>query len=202
MYLSVGISSTVSVNHVEMVVGIGHHGREPVDSPAAYSQHLRHFSQGQVRGNQTAHDEHKYLNHIGIANYFHTAQRDDDGKNAQTNDNRMELIGPHEVRQGEGTEEQNRCQVNEDVEKQPENGHNQTDGFVVTLAQKLRHREDAVLEVDRNKPDRHNNEGNGSQPFINRNGHTHRKPTSRHTDELLGRNVGSNQRGADGPPSQ
>ena len=183
-----------------MVAGLGRHQVEAVEH-ARGAVVLGHQVQGQVGGGQAAQNEKEHLNNVGEANHLHAAQGNNYGKTGQ----RVHAEGQVQARDaahGNGPEVENGGEVDHDVERQPENGHNHGHRAVVALAEELRHRENAVLQVHRNEEYGHHDEREGGHPFVGGNGQAHFKARARHAHKLLGRDVGGDERRADGPPGE
>ena len=95
-----------------------------------------------------------------------------------------------------------RGQVHEDVEAEPEHGHQRPDQPAVAALQELRHRVDVVLEEDRQEELADDQKRRRRHPFVGRDRKPDRIARARHADDLLGRDVGGDERGADRPPGQ
>jgi hypothetical protein len=70
-------------------------------------------------------------------------------------------------------------------------------------SEELGHRVDAAAQERRQEHERHDHEGDRRHPLVARDGDA--EPVGRlaaHADELLGRNVGGNQREPDEPPRE
>ena len=143
----------------------------------------------------------EHLDYIGEADNFHAAQRDDDGGRGQRVHAEREVKARYAAH-GNGAQVQDRGQVHDHVQRQPENGHDHGHRAVVALVQELRHREDFILQVHRDEERGHDDERDGSHPLVGRDGQADFEARAGHAHELLGRDVAGNQRGADGPPRE
>ena len=70
------------------------------------------------------------------------------------------------------------------------------------MLEELRHRVDAVAEEDRQEIFADDQQGQRRHPFVGGDGEADRIARARHADDLLGRDIGRDQRGADRPPGQ
>ena len=106
----------------------------------------------------------------------------------------------HDAFERERAEVEDRREVDEDVDDQPEDGEQRPHAAVEPLLQELRHREDALFEVDREEEVGDHQERDGRHPLVARDRQPEAEARPRHPDKLLGRDVGRDQRGADRPP--
>ena len=102
----------------------------------------------------------------------------------------------------ERAQPQDRGEIHEHVQREPEHGHDVAHGRAVTLLEELRHRVDAVLEEHRQDPLADDDQRERRHPFIGRDRHAHHVAGAGHADDLLGGDVRGDQRRADGPPGQ
>ncbi len=77
-------------NHVKMVVVVLGHGLETLDH-ALPPGIIRHQIERQIGRCQAAEDQEKHLNHVGVADDLHAAQRNDDGKSGQCPHTKIEI---------------------------------------------------------------------------------------------------------------
>ena len=174
----------------------------PAMASCANAKMFAHLLQGEIGHHQAAEDEHDHLDHVGVADDFHAADCDDRGEQRQAKYDGQQRLAAQKLADGHGAQKQDRSQIHEHVQEQPEHRHDQRDGFVVALLQKLRHRVDAVLQIDRHEKHADDDQRHGGDPFECRHGDADREALTRHADELLGRDVRRDERGADGPPGE
>ena len=101
---------------------------------------------------------------------------------------------------GQGSEPCHGGQIDEEVEEQEEDGEGDADAVAVTFVKQLRHGIDPLLDHDRQQVFRHENQRGGRDPFVGGDTYSYPESRSRHADKLLGRDIGGDQRCADGPP--
>ena len=70
----------------------------------------------------------------------------------------------------------------------------------VTFVKQLRHGVNPLFDHDRQQVFRHENQCGGRNPLVGGDTYSYPESRSRHADKLFGRDVGGNQRRADGPP--
>src|SRR6185295_11445364 len=99
-------------------------------------------------------------------------------------------------------EPQDRSQIYEHVNAEPEDRHYGTHAWAVTLLQKLRHCVDAILQEDRYEILADYDERQCRHPFVGSDAESDHVARPGHADDLLGRNVRGDERGADRPPGQ
>jgi hypothetical protein len=122
---------------------------------------------GEVRRGQAAQNEEEHLDHVGVADHLHAAQRDENGEYGQGNHAHPE-VDARNGGYGQGAQEKNGGQVHDHVEQQPEDGHDHTHRFVVALGEELGHGVYLVLQVNGNEKHRHDDQGKGRHPFVGR----------------------------------
>ena len=157
--------------------------------------------QSEPRGHEAADDEAGDLDDVRVADDLHAAQRDDRGE-----DGEEQHAGQHadagDAADRERAQVQDRGQVDDDVQAEPEQRHRRRDGLAVALFEELGHRVDVVLQIDRHEEHGDDDEGGGGHQFVHGDGHADAEARAAHADELLGGDVRSDQRRADGPPGE
>ena len=189
-------------NHVEVVGRSGNQGVEAGQCAPAEAELGAHQTQSDIGRDQAAHHQHHHLHHVGVAHHLHPANGNEQRKQRQQDDDDVKRVAPHQITEGQRPKVENRSQVDQHVEKEPEDAHNQAQRGVVALLQKLRHRKNLLLQEYRHEEHGHDDEHNGRHPFIGCHRHAHLKAGARHANKLLGRDVGGNHAGPDGPPRQ
>ena len=94
------------------------------------------------------------------------------------------------------------CQVDEDIQEQPEDRETQTYAFVVAVAQELWNGKHFLLNHQRQQELTYDNQCCSSHQLVCGHCDTAVEGRAWHTDKLLSRNVCSNQRSTDSPPCQ
>ena len=113
---------------------------------------------------------------------------------------RQILIDAGHLRHRDRSQPQDRGEVDRNIKHQPEHGHHRAQARTEAGLEKLRHGRDAVLEKHRQKQEADDQQRGRGHPFVGGNGQADRIARPGHPHDLLGRDVGRDQRGADGPP--
>src|SRR5690554_2910471 len=151
---------------------------------------------------QPAQHQQHHLHHVGERHRAEPAM-DLVGKRERGQaQQRPGLVHAGDVGDRQRAQPQDRGQVHEHVQADPEDRHHRADAAAVALLEELRHREDAVAQEHRQEPLAHDQQGGGRHPFVGRDRQADRVARPGHADDLLGRDVGRDQRGADRPPRQ
>ena len=103
---------------------------------------------------------------------------------------------------GQGTQPGYGRQVDEHIEEQPEDGEGEAYTVVVAFTQELRDGEDLALQHRRQQELADDDERHGSHELVGGGGDAIGIAGAAHADELLGTDVGRDERGAHGPPCQ
>src|SRR6185312_16427604 len=135
-------------DHPEVFGGVLHHGREAGPGAVAETEAFRNHREGEIGRGEAADDEYANLDDVCVADDLHTAEGDQERHDSQYDHDRMEVFAAEEAVDGDGAEVEDGGKIDEDVEQQPEDGHDQRDGLVVAHLQELGHRKDLVLEID------------------------------------------------------
>ncbi len=155
------------------------------------------------RGHQQAtEDQQRNLHDIGQRHRLEAAIQLVEQREHADQHQRQHLVHAGDLGHRDRAQPQDRGQVDENVQAQPEHRHQRTDPVAVPLLQELRHRVDAVAQEDRQEVLAHDQQGKRSHPFVGGDGQADRVAGAGHADDLFGRNVGGNQRRADRPPRQ
>jgi hypothetical protein len=158
--------------------------------------------QRQEDDDQAAGDQQGHLDDVGQGHGLQAApQLIGQGEDADDHQGGHLVDAGHRV-DGDRAQPQDRGQVHEDVEDQPEHRHHVADAGSVPLLQELRHGADVVLQEDRQEELADDQQGQGRHPLIGGDGQAQGIARAAHADDLLGRDVGGDQRGADRPPGQ
>ena len=159
-------------------------------------------AQGQGGQCKTAQNQEGYLHRIGHRHGFEPAEHLIGQRKSTEYDQRGELMQPGHACDRERTEPQDRSQIHEHVQHQPEHRHHRTNAFAKAFLEKLRHRVDVVAQEDRQKPLGDDQQGQRRQPLVRRDRKPGRVARAGHADDLFGRDVRCDRRGADSPPRQ
>ena len=151
---------------------------------------------------QSAADEHDHLHHVGPGDGLQAAVDRVDGREDGQPGDPPEQRHAHDALQRESAEVEDRRQVDEHVDQEPEHGQERPHAAVVALLQELRHRKDAFFEVDREEEVGDHQERHRRHPLVAGDGQAQAEARAGHSDKLLGRDVRRDQRGADGPPRE
>ena len=165
---------------------------------AAFSEEV----EGDVGRNQSAANQEHDLDHIRQRHRFQSAvDRIDTGKGSQPH-YPVEHRDSHHLLDCQRSEVEDGGEVDKDKDRQPEDRHHRLDTLVETLFKELGHREYLLLQKDRDKELRHEDQSEGGYPFVGR----HRQPDgiagAGHADKLFGGDIGSNDRSAYRPPGK
>ena len=189
-------------NHVELVARGIHHMGEAGQNAAIGCERV----EGDEGGEESAHDKQHDLDHIRPGHRGQAAvQRIGGGQDAEEEDARHEVGAIADAHDGVDrlrAEVEHRGQVHEDEQRDPEHGQNGFQGAVETLLDELRDGVQALLDEDRKQELGHEDEREGRHPFVRSDGQADGEARTRHADELLGRDVRGDERGADSPPGQ
>ncbi len=172
--------------------------------------------EGEIGRNQTAAHEERHLHHVGPRHRGQTAVDRVDARHDEEHEDDREQrhVDLHaEEHAGRGGDAQNlldgqraqpgdRREVDEDVEEEPEDREREAHAPVVALAQELGDGEDAALDHHGEQEFADDDERRGGHEFVGGHGDARGVGRAGHADELFGRNVGGDERGAHGPPRQ
>ena len=160
------------------------------------------LGQRQPGHQQPAQHQQRHLHDIGQRDCLEPAvELVEQGEGSQQVQ-RGVLVDAGDLGHRDRTQPDDRGQVDEDVQRQPEHRHQRADGRAVTLLEELRHRVDAVVQEDRQEPFADDQQGQRGHPFVRGDRQADRVARAGHADDLFGRDVGGDQRGADRPPRQ
>ncbi len=179
--------------------GIGCHQVREAAEEAIGAADLR---QGQAGDDQATHHQQGHLDDIRQGHGLEAA-----GDLVEQSERTQARQHPEGIEAGHGghrrtAQPQDRGQVDENVEDEPEHRHQVFDAGPEALLQEARHGGDAVPEEHRQEPFADDDQGDRRHPLIGSDGQADLVARSRHADDLFGGNVGGDQRGADGPPRQ
>ncbi len=167
------------------------------------------FAQREIGDHRAAHHECDALNQVRPGRRVQSAggnvsrrhQTDDPAPGAQTESKRA--VAGEEFTHRQATRINHPRQRHEHQQDHHHERHDGARGISVAMFEKLRHRENASLEEVRKKAKRHYHQGDCRHPFVTADGHTEVIGSgTRHANELLGGNVGRNERNANQPPLQ
>ena len=113
-----------------------------------------------------------------------------------------ERVDPEDGLEREGSRIEHRRQRHEDVRRHDEARHQGARAHVVAELQVLRDRVDAGLQEPGQEEESDQHEGNRGHPFVAGDGEAEVVSLARHADEVLGRDVGRDERETDQPPGQ
>ena len=189
-------------DHVELLRELSSQGVEPREDIGRIHRPAADLAQGDGDDGQAARDQQADLHDVGQGHGLQPAP-DLIGQRKHGDDHEGgELVDPRHRVHGDGAKPQDRGHIDEDVEAQPEHGHDAAHRRSVPLLQKLRHGRDIVAQEDGQEELGDDQEGEGGHPLIGGDGEADGVSRARHADDLLGGDVGGDQRGADGPPGQ
>ena len=114
----------------------------------------------------------------------------------------QERVDPEDGLEREGSRIEHRRQRHEDVRRHDEARHQGAGADIVAEFQVLGDRVDARLQEAGQEEESDQHEGDGGHPFVAGDGEAEVVSLARHADEVLGRDVGRDQRETDQPPRQ
>ena len=151
---------------------------------------------------ESAEHQQRYLDDVGERHGFQAAvQRIGQGKQPEREQRRLHGETRDRMHRGRAQPEDG-GQVHEDVDTQPEHRHHRAHRGAVAPFQEFRHGVNAVLEEYRQQEFADDEQREAAHPFVRGDADADHIARSGHADDLLGGNVGGDQRGADGPPGQ
>ena len=185
-------------DHVEMVRRLVDQLREARREAGAGADPVER----QIGDDEPAEHEQGDLDDIGQRHRLQAAaQLVEQGEGAE-HDERQILVDPRHLVDRDRAQPDDRGEVHEHVEREPEHRHQHRQRPPVTPREELRHRVDFVLQEDRQEELADDQQGRRRHPFVGGDGEPDRIARARHADDLLGRDVGGDERGADRPPGQ
>ena len=156
----------------------------------------------EVRGDHPPEDEENDLDDIRPRDGRKaTVQRIGDGEQCQAQDT-INHRNPHDGLQRQGAEVQHRSEVDEDVERNPENRENGFELGGVAFLDKLRNGVQALLDENGEEVLSDNQQSQRCHPFVRGDGQSQAEARAGHPDELFSGDVRGDQRSADGPPRE
>eukprot|EP01136_Pigoraptor_vietnamica_P011867 Opistho-1_new@51206 len=176
-------------DHVEMPRQFAGQAAEAPDDARVTAD----FAERDARNQQTAQNKQRDLDDVGERDRLQPAVKLVEQRKAAEREQRDILIDPRHLVDRDRTEPHDRCEVHEDIEREPEDRHQRADVGAVALFEELRHREDLVADEDRKKKFADDQQRERRHPFVGGDRQTDRIARSRHADDLLGRNIGGDQ---------
>src|SRR3712207_745393 len=100
-------------------------GIEPSKDIGPQAKLLRHEGECNITGYKASYDQYHNLDHVGITNHLHSTQCDQQRKKSKADHDEVKVIAACQVIDGQCTEVEDGGQVYSDVQKQPEDGHDE-----------------------------------------------------------------------------
>src|SRR5688572_11332639 len=101
----------------------------------------------------------------------------------------MQILSARKSIDCDRSEVQNGSKVYEHIQEQPEYSHDERNRFIVPCFKELRHGIDVVLQVNRDEPNRNNDERYGGDPLVSCNSNTEEETFAAHSNKLFSRNI-------------
>ena len=159
-------------------------------------------AQGDPGDQQAAHHQQRDLDDVGQRHRLQAAVQLVGQREQAEQGERQHLVHAGDLVHRDRSQPQDRGQVHEYVQAQPEHRHQRADPRAVPFLQELRHGVDAVAQEDRQEELADDQQGRRRHPLVRRDRQADGIAGAGHADDLLGRDVGRDQRGADRPPRQ
>ncbi len=158
------------------------------------------------RGDEASQHEQEHLQDVGPRHGGEPAgdgvKRRDEAQSENGGHNERAVAHPDDGVDGLGAEEEHGGQVHEDEQAKPEDGQDGLEIPRVAFFHEFGDRVDALLHEYGHKILGHDDEGEGGHKLVGGHRKAAREARARHSDELLCRDVGGNQRRAYRPPRQ
>ena len=170
--------------------------------PGDHAVPAAQLPQRQPRDDEAAQHQQRHLHDIGQRHRLQPAPDLVQQRERAQRHQRDVLVDPRHLGDRDRAEPDDRGEVHEHVQRQPEQRHQRADARAVPLLQELRHRVDPVAQEDRQEELADDQQRQRRHPFVRRDRQPDRIAGARHADDLFGGDVGCDQRRADRPPGQ
>ncbi len=146
----------------------------------------RDVGQGDEQDHQAAKHQHRHLHHISESDGFEAAIQCISTGERRQHQNTLHLSQAGHGRESGSAEPEDRGQVDEDIECEPEDRHHELDVRSVPALQEFRHGVDFVLQEHRQEKHADDQERQRSHPFIGGDRQSDGVSGAGHADDLLG----------------
>lgn len=159
-------------------------------------------NEGELHHVCPCHRSHAAINGIDPGNEKEEYDDEHSDGNGHAANGDSQPLKTYNLLNGQRTEPRHGGEVDEYIEEYPQNGEGESHSAVIPRSEKLGHGEHVARHHDGQEEFADEDEGHDGHDFVGGNGKSIDITRARRSDELLGGNVGNDERGAYRPPCQ
>ena len=161
-----------------------------------------HGIEREVGRDEAAEDQEDHLDDVGPGHGREPAVQRIGRREGRQAEHPVDHRNAHDRLQRERAEVQHGGEVDEDVERNPEDRQNRLELSGIALLDELGNRVQSLLDEDGKEVFADENQGQRRHPLVRGDGQANLESGAGHADELFGRNVGRDEGGPHRPPGE